>query len=70
MVLAGLKFARSSSDNETPFLTRLIERWSDMGQQWTDRNALHTRMIEQAAHDRNLFQSARPSPTVDLRFPE
>ena len=31
---------------------------------------MHTRMVEQAAHDRNLFQSSPGTRTVDLRFPE
>ena len=31
---------------------------------------MHTAMMEQAAHDRNLFQSTPGSRMIDLKFPE
>ncbi len=34
------------------------------------RNALHTKMVEQAARDRNLLLNSTGSHAVELRFPE
>jgi hypothetical protein len=48
----------------------LINSYSDYRERWVARNTLHTAMIEQAAHDRNLFHSSRGSAHVDLKFPE
>lgn len=68
------KFSRSSdgssADAAQPMFTRIINSYSQYKERWTARNTLHTAMIEQAAHDRNLFQSSAPSKHVDLRFPE
>ena len=68
------KFSHSThnaSDPSTqPLLTRLIHSYSNYKQRWIDRNAAHTKMMEQAAHDRNLFQSTPGSRMIDLKFPE
>ncbi|MCJ1267427.1 hypothetical protein MMC22_007312 [Lobaria immixta] len=65
------KFSVSSDDSTAqPAFTRLINYYSNWNERWAQRNALHTRMSEQAAHDRNLFQSAPASQHIDLRFPE
>ncbi|MCJ1254441.1 hypothetical protein MMC24_002256 [Lignoscripta atroalba] len=70
------KFSRSSSaadstaDAAQPLFTRFINSYSHYKVKWAQRNTLHTVMIEQAAHDRNLFQSSPPSKAVDLKFPE
>ncbi|KZF23798.1 hypothetical protein L228DRAFT_246645 [Xylona heveae TC161] len=53
-----------------PLFTRVIDSYSDYKERWVTRNTLHTNMMEQAAFDRNLFQSAPKSKAVDLRFPE
>jgi hypothetical protein len=66
--LAVYKF--TYSDDSKPYLQQMIEKYSDFKDEWNRRNALHTVMIEQAAHDRNLFQSEKVSTEVDLRFPE
>ncbi|KAI9769679.1 MAG: hypothetical protein M1840_003916 [Geoglossum simile] len=58
-----------SIDQENP-VTKLIRKYSDYRDRWTERNALHTRMTEQAAFDRNLFQSSPGGKVVELRFPE
>ncbi|MCJ1229184.1 hypothetical protein MMC12_005849 [Toensbergia leucococca] len=68
--LALYKFSSTTSDSADPFLTRLINSYSQFQDRWTERNALHTSMIEQAAHDRNLFQSSPASKTIELKFPE
>ncbi|KAI9798426.1 MAG: hypothetical protein M1833_004820 [Piccolia ochrophora] len=68
---AAIKFLSSSmEDGVSPLLTRVIDSYSVYKERWAERNTLHTRMIEQAAFDRNLFQSAERSPTFELRFPE
>ena len=48
----------------------MIKKYSSYTEIWTQRNDLHTRMVEEAAHDRNLFQSSPGTRTVELRFPE
>ena len=68
------KFSRStdgsSADSAQPLITRFIKSFSHWGETWEQRNSLHTAMIEQAAHDRNLFHSSPGSKHVDLKFPE
>ncbi|KAI4134968.1 MAG: hypothetical protein LQ347_001080 [Umbilicaria vellea] len=68
------KFSRSSdgssADAAQPLLTRIMNSYSQYGERWAARNTLHTAMIEQAAHDRNLFHSSPPSKHIDLKFPE
>lgn len=49
---------------------RLIERYNLSREKLAERNALHTRMVEQAAHDRNLFVNSRMPNWVDLKAPE
>ncbi|KAI9677911.1 MAG: hypothetical protein M1829_002408 [Trizodia sp. TS-e1964] len=62
--------ARPSTEGVDPPLTRLMNYYSDYNDSWVRRNTLHTKMIEQAAFDRNLFQSSPGSKVVELRFPE
>ncbi|KAL9036051.1 MAG: hypothetical protein Q9214_006305 [Letrouitia sp. 1 TL-2023] len=42
----------------------------DFQESFAERNALHTRVMEQAAHDRNLFANSPNSGYVDLNFPD
>ncbi|KAI4185712.1 MAG: hypothetical protein L6R41_003970 [Letrouitia leprolyta] len=71
---AVYKFSRSldgsGAESSQPWFTRLLRRYDEWSNSWGERNALHTKAIEQAAHDRNLFHNSQPSPLVDLRFPE
>ncbi|KAI9876527.1 MAG: hypothetical protein M1830_006311 [Pleopsidium flavum] len=60
----------TSSSSQQPLLTRIINSYANYKERWTARNTLHTSMIEQAAHDRNLFFNSRPSAHVELKFPE
>lgn len=62
--------SRSSKDGRPAAFSRFIDGYSYYKEKWAARNTLHTAMIEQAAFDRNLFQSARASTTVPLKFPE
>ena len=71
LTFAILKFIRApSAEGRPPLLERVVESWSQLGGSWKERNTRHTMAIEQAAHDRNLFQSAKRSEKVELRFPE
>lgn len=51
-------------------LSKVIESYSHIKEKYAARNTLHTAMAEQAALDRNLFQSHAGSRHIDLRFPE
>ncbi|KAL9119149.1 MAG: hypothetical protein Q9187_004298 [Circinaria calcarea] len=69
---AFYKFSRSTeaTTGDSALFTRLIRKYTSYKLTWTERNTLHTDMIEQAAHDRNLFQSSPGSKMIDLKFPE
>ena len=62
--------SRPSADGQPTALTKVIDSYSHYREKWAARNTLHTAMIEQAAFDRNLFQSTPGTQHVDLRFPE
>ncbi|KAL3417567.1 NADH-ubiquinone oxidoreductase 17.8 kDa subunit [Phlyctema vagabunda] len=63
-----------SADGTQPAFSRLIESYSAYKKEWAEKaaqtNTLHTQMAEQAAFDRNLFQSTPGSPHYELKFPE
>lgn len=67
--LALYKFS-TSDPNSKPWITRLIEEYSNSGKTWEDRNALHTMAVERAAKDRHLFYSQNPPKTISLSCPE
>ncbi|MCJ1337583.1 hypothetical protein MMC09_002865 [Bachmanniomyces sp. S44760] len=62
--------ADQTSPEAQPVLTRIINSYTSYRNTWTERNTLHTQMIEQAAHDRNLFQSSPHAKNYELKFPE
>jgi hypothetical protein len=62
--------SRNSSDNSQPFVTRMIDGYTETSEKWSKRNDLHVRMIEQAGEDRVLFQNTRPQEHVEMKFPE
>ncbi|KAI4189069.1 MAG: hypothetical protein LQ346_005177 [Caloplaca aetnensis] len=68
------KFSRSSEgsgvESAQPWFTRMLQAYDSWSNSWSARNALHTKAIEQASHDRNLFHNSKASPLVDLKFPE
>ncbi|APA05900.1 hypothetical protein SS1G_01706 [Sclerotinia sclerotiorum 1980 UF-70] len=64
------QYAQPSADGTPSGLTKLIDSYSYYTEKWAARNALHVSMLEQAAFDRNLFQSDTGSAHVNLRFPE
>jgi hypothetical protein len=62
--------SRDSSDNSQPFLTRMINGYTESAEKWSKRNDLHVRMIEQAGEDRVLFMNTKPHEHVNMKFPE
>ncbi|KUJ11128.1 NADH-ubiquinone oxidoreductase 17.8 kDa subunit [Mollisia scopiformis] len=70
VTLCVYTFSRPSSDGTLPGLSKIIDSYSYYKERWVARNTLHTAAIEQAAFDRNLFQSSQGSKHVNLRFPE
>ncbi|KAJ8612944.1 hypothetical protein MRB53_037152 [Persea americana] len=56
---------RPSADGKPAPFTRIITAYADYKQLWEDRNALHTKAVEQAGHDRNLFLN---TPDVQSRL--
>ena len=62
--------SRSDGDNSRPFVTRMIDAYTERSEKWAKRNDLHVRMIEQAGEDRVLFANAKPHDHVDMKFPE
>jgi hypothetical protein len=62
--------SRKNSDNSEPFVTRMINGYTDTTEKWTKRNDLHVRMIEQAGEDRVLFMNTAPHDHVNMKFPE
>ena len=69
---AAYKFSRSSPSDpdHQPLLTRVMQSYNWFQDEFARRNALHTAMVEQAAEDRNLFQSSPWTHHTELKFPE
>ena len=69
---AVYKYSRSfpSDPDRQPFLTRVMESYNWFQDEFARRNALHTAMVEQAAEDRNLFQSSPWTHHTELKFQE
>ncbi|POS85112.1 hypothetical protein EPUL_003155, partial [Erysiphe pulchra] len=64
-------FSRPDIDGKLPAITRFIDSFSHYKEKWSERNILHTKAVEQAGYDRNLFNSStRKRRVVDLKFPE
>ena len=72
LIPASLALYKLSAQNEDsqPYFTRLINSFDSWKNDWADRNDLHTKAIEQAARDRNLFLNSPGTRHVDLKFPE
>lgn len=72
------KFSRSSSPDPSakgdpskqPLLTRAMAYYNYWQDEYARRNTMHTKMVEQAGADRNLFQSSPWTHHIDLKFPE
>ena len=48
----------------------MMEKYSEWQETWVDRNDRHTKMMEQAAFDRNLFFNSKGIKHVELKYPE
>lgn len=48
----------------------MMEQYSEWQDLWVDRNSRHTKAMEQAAFDRNLFINTKPTKHVELKYPE
>ena len=72
--LAWYKYVNSAdqdgSEPQKAWFTRLIHSYSQMQESWELRNALHAKMVDQAADDRTLFFNSKGSHGIELRFPE
>lgn len=62
--------SKPSADGTKPAFERVIDSYSYYTEHWAGRNKLHTAMVEQAAFDRNLFQSDKKTQHIPMRFPE
>jgi hypothetical protein len=62
--------SRKNSDDSEPFITRMINSYTESAEKWSKRNDLHVRMIEQAGEDRVLFMNTAPHDHVNMKFPE
>ena len=62
--------SRPNADGTPTALENMITKVSNYGSEWERRNSLHTVAVEQAAHDRNLFNNSGRNQHVDLKFPE
>ncbi|KAF4968489.1 hypothetical protein FSARC_4134 [Fusarium sarcochroum] len=49
----------------------IIDKYTSRGRDWEEINALHTKAMEQAGYDRNLFENGGNTHRfVDVAFPE
>ena len=64
------KWSQPSADGKKPALYRMIDGYAYIQDQFAARNKVHTAMVEQAAFDRNLFQSDKKTQHINMRFPE
>ncbi|ROT41576.1 hypothetical protein SODALDRAFT_357632 [Sodiomyces alkalinus F11] len=62
--------SQPGKDGEAPWLTRKIHEYRHWQETWEERNALHTKAVEQAGFDRTLFLHAPANRDIDLRYPE
>ncbi|KAK3936485.1 hypothetical protein QBC46DRAFT_357435 [Diplogelasinospora grovesii] len=62
--------SRPGKDGEPSGISKMLERVSDMKEQWETRNHLMTAALEQAAHDKHLLYHAPRNTHVELKYPE
>lgn len=57
--------------DETSLITGLISKYTSRAEDWEEINALHTKAMEQAGFDRNLFENvSNKHRFVDVAYPE
>lgn len=58
-------------EGENSAISNLIHKYSSKAADWAEINALHTKAMEQAGYDRNLFENASSKHRyVDVTYPE
>lgn len=58
-------------EGETSAITNMITKYQSKAEDWQEINALHTKAMEQAGYDRNLFQNASSTQRyVNVTYPE
>ncbi|KAI1018931.1 hypothetical protein LB505_002911 [Fusarium chuoi] len=58
-------------EGEQSSILSLIDKYTSRGKDWEDINALHTKAMEQAGYDRNLFENGgNKHRFVDVAYPE
>ena len=58
-------------EGETSALTNWLTKYQSRAEHWEEINALHTKTLQQAAFDRNLFENASNKHRfVDVAYPE
>ncbi|OIW35586.1 hypothetical protein CONLIGDRAFT_627620 [Coniochaeta ligniaria NRRL 30616] len=62
--------SRPGEDGKESAISSLIGKYTAMQETWSERNALRTAMVEQAAHDKHLLYNAPRNKHVELKFPE
>ncbi|KAK2606128.1 hypothetical protein QQS21_003411 [Conoideocrella luteorostrata] len=56
---------------EESSVTNLINKYQSRKEDWEETNAMHTKAMEQAGYDRNLFENASHKHRfVDVAYPE
>lgn len=60
--------AHSSALNDTPYITRLLAKYTPSAQLWTERNDKHLELTKQAAEDRLLVQEAERPKVWRMRY--
>ncbi|KAH9902156.1 hypothetical protein F4778DRAFT_736522 [Xylariomycetidae sp. FL2044] len=67
--IVAYQITRPGTDGEPSALSKWLSSFQYFDD-WERRNAIRTAMIEQAAHDRHLFQYAGRNMHVELKTPE
>jgi hypothetical protein len=63
------QFRPEESDNWTP--SSLLNKYRSKAEDWEAINSLHTKAMEQAGYDRNLFENgSNKHRFVDVAYPE
>ncbi|KAF4453842.1 NADH-ubiquinone oxidoreductase 17.8 kDa subunit [Fusarium austroafricanum] len=58
-------------EGEQSAILSLIDKYTSRSRDWEDINALHTKAMEQAGYDRNLFENGgNKHRFVDVAYPE
>ncbi|KAI2462799.1 hypothetical protein F4781DRAFT_418935 [Annulohypoxylon bovei var. microspora] len=65
----GYQLTRPGANGEPSSVTTWLRSF-DYFNDWEERNALRSNMLDQASHDKHLFLYAGKNPHVELKMPE